>query len=86
MITYKGATILRLGDEIHYGECLKTVGPRGGLQIAIDRWRVKGSVEGVAGGEWSLLIAQGSRDYKQLTQHNAYLFHVGSRCIVKEAQ
>ena len=42
-------------DRFHYGECVKTVGPRGGVTITREEWRrrsvLDGLVLGVVSGE-----------------------------------
>lgn len=87
MITYEEAIKLRRSEEVHYGECLQSVGPRGGIKIAIERWRVSGQIKTwkTRSKEWYIPITHGLRNHRYLNHHNAYLFHVGSRCIVKEA-
>ena len=38
------AVDLPLGASLHRGECARVIGPRGGVKVAVNRWRVNGKV------------------------------------------
>lgn len=93
MITKAQAVELgnRQGTEIHYGECVRTVGPRGGETLKIERWRSNGGCKlwKTRPEEFSLPIKWGYKGpYSYLTQDNAGDFHLGQDChpTVKETK
>lgn len=68
--------------EFHYGECKRTVGPRGGETVKIERWRANGACK-----TWKreperfqLPIKFGMRGYSYIHEYNAQDFHVASEC------
>ena len=85
MITYEQALDLTRDEEIHYGECLKTVASRGGISIAIERWFINGGLWSPAAEEWFIPIRHRPAQFDYLSHYNANLFHRVVDCIVKEA-
>jgi len=39
-MTNEQAMNLVQGSYIHYGTCVKTIGPRGGVKLSIEKWKV----------------------------------------------
>lgn len=72
--------------EFHYGQCSKTIGPRGGVTIRIECWRRNGQTKiwKTRPGEFKLPVKYGRRNYGSLTQHQAGYFHPASRCPLAE--
>lgn len=71
---------------LHYGECSRTIGPRGGVTESIERWRVNGSAKTwvTRPGEFRLPIKYGmgyGRGQHGYVDHtNARHFHLASEC------
>jgi hypothetical protein len=86
MITKAQALALHWNAEIHYGECKKTTGPRGGVTIQIERWRPNGSCQTwkTRPAEFRQPIKFGMRGYSQLTHSNAAAFHLAEDCPIKD--
>jgi len=69
-------------DEFHYGDCKRTVGPRGGVTVRIETWRVNGRC-----ATWKrdperfeLPIKYGLKTCSYLTNRNAGEFHRAKDC------
>lgn len=79
MITYDQALTAR---EFHYGQCTRTVGPRGSVTERVEHWRGNGTIKTwkTRPGEWRLPIKYGMRGYSYLDHHNAREFHVAEEC------
>lgn len=70
-------------NEFHYdAACSKTVGPRGGVRIKVERWRRNGATKTwkTRPGEFRLPIKHGMRNYSEITHNSMHLFHVESEC------
>ena len=82
MITKQQAQSLGWNAEIHYGECKKSVGPRGGVTISQVRCRPNGACQTwkTRPAEFRLPIKSGMRDYGEITHRTAELFHVAADC------
>jgi hypothetical protein len=70
------------GADFHYGECTRTVGPRGGVTVRTETWRVNGKckVWKTRPAEFSLPVKFGLRDFGYITDRNAAEFHLASEC------
>ena len=87
MITREQAIRLCSGEELHYGECIATCGPRGGVRQKIERWRVNGrtKVWAKSPARFHVPIKYGFRGpYSYLTEDNANEFHRASECALQK--
>jgi|SRR5215471_10940848 len=69
--------------EFHYGECIKTVGPRGGETLQVETWRSNGrcTTWKTRPAEFRLPLKYGFKGpYMYLDQGNAGLFHRAEDC------
>lgn len=73
-------------DRFHYGECKKTVGPRGGVTITREEWRRNG-----ANKTWKsqperfrIPVKWGMRGYDEINQFNVDRFHAASDCPIND--
>lgn len=82
MVTPEQVTTGSWYAEYHYGQCTRTVGPRGGITERIVRCRPNGAVKTwkTRPGEFRLPIKHGLRDCAYITQSNAHLFHAAADC------
>ena len=69
-------------DRFHYGECVKTVGPRGGVTITREEWRRNGKSVTWKGdsGRFRVTIKYGMRTYDSVNEFNVENFHAASDC------
>ena len=69
-------------DEIHYGECKKVVGIRGGVTIKQTRVRVNGKCQTwkTRPSDFRLPYAYGLYDHGYIDQNNCESFHIASEC------
>ena len=69
-------------DEYHYGECTRTVGPRGGITERVTVWRRNGATRTwVRSPErFRVPVKHGMRDYTYVDETNAHLFHTADDC------
>jgi hypothetical protein len=81
-ITKQQAIDLPYGGEIHYGECKRIVGPRGGETITQERWRKSGQCKTWKRSpeKFRLPIKHGMYDNSYLDQTNCINFHLASDC------
>lgn len=72
--------------EFHYGECVRTVGPRGGVTERVEHWRPNGALKvwKTRPDEWRLPIKYGMRGYSYIDQYNADQFHVAGECPLNQ--
>jgi hypothetical protein len=83
MITRQHASSLRRGDVVHVGDCLKIVGPRGGVRRKITRLFVSGCFrEFKRTLKWYLPIKYGLSKSYRLTNENCGQFHDERDCPV----
>lgn len=83
MITKEQAIKLTHRDELHYGECIDIVGPKGGLKSKRETWRVNGRAQTWKRdpARFSVPLKYGfNGPYTYLTQDNAEDFHLASEC------
>lgn len=68
--------------EFHYGECVRTVGPRGGETVKVETWRRNGETKTwkTRPGEFRVPIKYGLRGYSYIDNHNVGEFHAASDC------
>jgi len=88
MITKEQA--MKLGEPfqsetLHYGECKKVIGPKGGTKYYIEQWRPNGQCKTwkTRPEEFQLPIKHGFYDYSYLTHRNAAEFHLASECPLR---
>ena len=82
MVTKEQVTNLTHGDELHYGCCRITIGPRGGENLKREVWRVSGKVKTwkTRPHEFRVPIKHGMYDNDYLDYFNATQFHLASQC------
>ena len=73
-------------QHFHYGDCQKIVGPRGGVQFKVERWRRNGRTQTwkTRPDDFRIPVKFGVKDYGQITSAYADRFHVASDCPVEE--
>ncbi len=86
MITKEQALQLRHGDELHYRECKRIIGPRGGVSYTVERWRVNGVTKTwkTRPDEFQVPIKYGLYAYSYITNDNALGFHLATECPMRE--
>lgn len=82
MITMNQALKLRHGEILHYGDCKKIIGKRGGVKYYSENWRVNGMVKTwkTRPTHFRIPIKYGLYGYDYLDHNNCYLFHLESEC------
>lgn len=83
MVTKEQALALTLRDELHYGTCTVTVGPRGGSVSKTEVWRVNGAVKvwKTRPDDFSVPLKYGyNGPYSYLDQNNTAEFHLEADC------
>ena len=83
-ITKEQAVKLKHGDLVHYGECKKIVGPRGGVKIKRVVARVTGKVRTWVGrpNDFTVPIKHGLYESAYIREVNAEYFHLASECPI----
>ena len=83
MITRDQAIVLKHGDELHRGECVETIGPRGGLKRFIERWKVNGKTK-IWTSKWlnrfRTPLKHGLSKHDYLSEVNSGHFHLATEC------
>jgi hypothetical protein len=83
MITKEQALLLHHNDYIHYNNCNRTVGPRGGVHTSIERYRVASNVKTwvrrPADFEFTVRFGMQKHTYT-LDRFTAVNFHIESEC------
>ena len=74
-------------EEFHYGECTRTVGPRGGVTIKCEVWRRNGVTRywKTRPDEFKVPIKYGLKNCAYLDQSNASYFHTAEDCPLNAA-
>jgi hypothetical protein len=78
--------------NFHYGECVRTTGPRGGITESVEKWRVNGALKTwvTRPGEFSLPIkygmGYGRGQHGYITHENARHWHVADDCPLNAAR
>ena len=67
-------------DRFHYGECVKAVGPRGGVTITREEWRRNGQNKLWKDGSFRIPIKYGMRGYDYIDRLSVESFHAASDC------
>lgn len=69
-------------NEYHYGECSRTVGPRGGIHINQKVVRRNGQTQlwKTRPDDFRIPVKYGLRDCGAITSSNAILFHTPTDC------
>ncbi len=75
-------------DHFHYGTCVRTVGPRGGVKTQIIKCRRNGSTQTwkYDQNRFRVPIKRGLYEYGEITQDNAGSFHAASDCPLNIAE
>jgi hypothetical protein len=84
MITREQALAADYRTEFHAGECVKTIGPRGGEKLRQETWRVNGKckVWKREPARFQLPLKFGfNGPYTYLDETNAHLFHLAAECV-----
>jgi hypothetical protein len=86
MVTREQLEHLSYGSILHAGTCRLHKGPRGGVTMFIERWRVSGSFRNFPRlGKWFLPVKYGLKQSMHIGKETAELFHLESECpILKE--
>lgn len=89
MVTKEQAMNSYYRQEFHFGECSKTVGPKGGVTNFIEKWRQNGSCKTwkTRPEEFRLPIKYGysaTERCSYITHLNNYTFHLASECPLQE--
>ncbi len=73
-------------DRFHYGECKKSVGPRGGVTIAREEWRRNGANKTWAtdSERFQVPVKYGMRQYGYVCAGNVAEFHAASDCAIND--
>lgn len=82
MITKEQAMAACHGDDIHAGECKRTVGKRGGVKESIEHWRVNGECKTWKRqpGRFHLPVKRGLRDFHYIDETNQHRVHFADDC------
>lgn len=82
MVTREQAISADWRSEFHYGECTRTVGPRGGIRESIARVRVNGRCQTwkTRPEAFRLPVKYGFRECSAIEPHNAHLYHPAGEC------
>lgn len=72
------------GREFHAGQCIKTVGPRGGVKISQEVWRRNGKTQQwkTRPEDFRLPVKFGLYGYAQITPANAIEVHLADSCPI----
>lgn len=90
MLTRTQALTLGYGDHVHYTgrhDCTRTVGPRGGVTIAITDCRVTGACKTwkTRPADFRLPVKYGLRDSSAITPSDAGNWHLAAECPIRDA-
>ena len=82
MLTTEQVLALRPGASLHFDDCTRTVGPRGGVTLKVKRCRVNGAVKlwKTRPGEYRVPVKHGLRDCGYITPDNVRRFHLPADC------
>lgn len=82
-MTRDEALALSYRDEVHAGECIDTIGPRGGKTSKREVWRVNGQIKRwkTDPERFEIPLKYGfNGPYTYLDNTNVQLFHVATGC------
>ena len=82
-VTRDQALGLTHGQILHYAPvCAKHIGPRGGVKVKVERWRVNGKVKTwkTRPADFRVPVKHGLYDYGYLDHGNCKEFHLASDC------
>jgi len=87
-MTKEQAMNVRYGEEIHYGDCKKVVGPRGGITIAQVRVRPSGKCQTwkTRPSEFRLPVKYGLYNSYTIDHTNKDHFHLASECPLNKEE
>jgi hypothetical protein len=82
MITREQAIKLTHGQELHFGVCKSTTGPRGGVKVTQTRVRVSGQCQTwkTRPEDFRVPVKHGMYDNGEIVPSNAAQFHLTSDC------
>ena len=88
MITKAQALAMHYRQTFHFGECKRTVGPRGGVRDTVVEVRVNGQCQTwkTRPEEFRLPIKHGLYTHGEVTQDNAAQFHLREDCPITNEQ
>ena len=75
-------------QEFHYGECTRTVGPRGGVKVKQEVWRRNGQTQvwKTRPNEFRVPIKYGLKACSQITQRESHQFHAAEDCPLNHCE
>jgi hypothetical protein len=82
MITKEQAMALRHGQELHFGVCKSTTGPRGGVKVTQVRVRVSGQCQTwkTRPEDFRVPVKHGLYSNGEIVPSNAAQFHLTDNC------
>lgn len=82
MVTKEQAVAARHGQEFHFGECTRKIGPRGGETIKQVRVRVSGACQTwkTRPEDFRLPVKYGMYEHSAIQPYNAAQFHTAADC------
>lgn len=82
MVTKEQLQALQWGEVLHYGECKRIQGPRGGVTVQQEVWRPFGKLQTwkTRPEEFRLPLKYGLYSYGDVTHRSAHAFHLASNC------
>lgn len=68
--------------EFHYGDCTRTVGPRGGVTVKVETWRRSGATKTwvTRPTEFRVPVKFGLYQSSYIDDGNAHQFHAAAAC------
>lgn len=87
MVTKEQAMALTHNQEVHYMECKRHVGPRGGVKVDQEIWRVSGKCQTwkTRPTEFRLPIKHGLYNHGAVTESCGWMFHTAADCPLVQA-
>jgi hypothetical protein len=72
-------------NEFHYGQCTRTVGPRGGITVHQVVYRRNGATQTwkTRPNEYRIPVKHGMRDYGQIRHYHADVVHTSANCPLR---
>jgi len=73
-------------NEFHYGQCVRSVGPRGGVTIRQEVWRRNGATKTwkTRPTEFTVPVKHGMYTYGHITTRHTDSFHTSDNCPLNE--
>ena len=86
MVTKAQALAASHGEELHFGSCVRTVGPRGGVKVHRVKVRVAGRCQTwkTRPAEFRLPVKHGLYESGSITEWNAADYHAAADCPLNQ--